>query len=288
MSLEPGHRLGPYEIVSPLGAGGMGEVYRARDPRLERDVAIKVLPEHFLEDADSLSRFQSEAKAIASLSHPNIVAIHDTGQEGKRLYVVTELLEGETMRSRLRQGPIGVRKAAEHAARVAEGLAAAHEKGIVHRDIKPENILVTADGRLKLLDFGIARDLSWEKADAASGGTLNFMAPEQLHGRSCLASDVWAIGVIFYALATGCYPLFHQEHPFPAAVDTICTVPEPHEIDGRIPAALERIIMRCLDPALERRYTDAVELREDILRSLPGFGKGLYLPEQDKVEALQT
>ncbi len=198
MSLEPGHRLGPYEIVAPLGAGGMGEVYRARDPRLERDVAIKVLPEHFLEDADSLSRFQSEAKAIASLSHPNIVAIHDTGQEGKRLYVVTELLEGETMRSRLRQGPLGVRKAAEHAARVAEGLAAAHEKGIVHRDIKPENLFLLNDGRVKILDFGLARqdpllagtgDLSSSPTAArptnpgAMIGTVGYLAPEQAQGR---------------------------------------------------------------------------------------------------------
>ncbi len=157
MSLEAGHRLGPYEILAPLGAGGMGEVYRARDPRLERDVAIKVLPEHFADDADSLARFQAEAKAVAALSHPNIVAIHDTGQQGDRLFVVTEMLEGETVRSRLRQGPIGVRKAAEHAARVAEGLAAAHDKGIVHRDIKPENLFLLNDGRVKILDFGLAR-----------------------------------------------------------------------------------------------------------------------------------
>ena len=157
MPLASGTRLGPYEILAPLGAGGMGEVYRARDPRLERDVAVKVLPEHFVDDFDSLKRFEAEAKAVAALSHPNIVAIFDTGQHGDQLYVVTELLEGETMRSRLREGPFGMRKAAEHAARVAEGLAAAHEKGIVHRDVKPENLFLLNDGRVKILDFGLAR-----------------------------------------------------------------------------------------------------------------------------------
>ena len=126
MPLSPGQRLGPYEILAPLGAGGMGEVYRARDPRLERDVAIKVLPEHYADDADSLARFQAEAKAVAALSHPSIVAIFDTGQLGDQLYVVTELLEGETMRSRLRQGPFGTRKAADHAARVAEAVSYTH------------------------------------------------------------------------------------------------------------------------------------------------------------------
>ena len=156
MPLAAGQRLGPYEILSPLGAGGMGEVYRARDPRLERDVAIKVLPEHF-DDADSLSRFQAEAKAVAALSHPNILSIFDTGQHDDQLFVVTELLEGETLRARLRNGPFGMRKAAEHAACVAQGLAAAHDKGIVHRDIKPENLFLLNDGRIKILDFGLAR-----------------------------------------------------------------------------------------------------------------------------------
>ena len=197
----------------------MGEVYRARDPRLERDVAIKVLPEHFLEDADSLSRFQSEAKAIASLSHPNIVAIHDTGQEGKRLYVVTELLEGETMRSRLRNGPFGVRKAAEHAARVAEGLAAAHEKGIVHRDIKPENLFLLNDGRVKILDFGLARqdpllagtgDLSSSPTAArptnpgAMIGTVGYLAPEQARGEVAdHRADIFSLGAVLHEMLTG-------------------------------------------------------------------------------------
>ena len=171
MGLAAGQRLGPYEILAPLGAGGMGEVYRARDPRLERDVAVKVLPEHFVEDTDSLTRFQTEARAVAALSHPNIVAVYDMGQEGDRLFVVTELLEGETMRSRLRQGPLGARKAAEYAAQVAHGLAAAHDKGIVHRDIKPENLFLTGDGRVKILDFGLAR-----QAPLFAGGDLSSSA----------------------------------------------------------------------------------------------------------------
>src|SRR3990172_6110360 len=150
----------------------MGEVYRARDPRLERDVAVKVLPEHFVEETDSLTRFQTEARAVAALSHPNIVAVYDMGQEGDRLFVVTELLEGETMRSRLRQGPLGARKAAEYAAQVAHGLAAAHDKGIVHRDIKPENLFLTGDGRVKILDFGLAR-----QAPLFAGGDLSSSPP---------------------------------------------------------------------------------------------------------------
>ncbi len=276
VSLEPGHRLGPYEIVAPLGAGGMGEVYRARDPRLERDVAIKVLPEHFLEDADSLSRFQSEAKAIASLSHPNIVAIHDTGQEGKRLYVVTELLEGETLRSRLRQGPIGVRKAAEHAARVAEGLAAAHEKGIVHRDIKPENLFLLNDGRVKILDFGLARqdpllagtgDLSSSPTAArptnpgAMIGTVGYLAPEQAKGTVAdHRADIFSLGAVLHEMLTG-----RRAFPGTSPAELISAIlrdepPLPSESDPRIPKALDLIVQHCLEKNPDERFQSARDL----------------------------
>ena len=157
MILTPGTRLGSYEIIAPIGAGGMGEVYRARDLRLDRDVAIKVLPEQFAKDADALLRFEREAKAVAALSHSNILAIHDIGDVKGVHFAVMELLEGQTIRERLRQSAIPWRKAGEIGLAVAEALAVAHAKGIIHRDVKPENIFLTSDGRVKVLDFGLAR-----------------------------------------------------------------------------------------------------------------------------------
>src|ERR1700674_5177417 len=157
MALTPGTKLGPYEIVSPVGAGGMGEVYRARDARLNREVAVKVLPAGFARDPERLRRFQQEAQAIAALNHPNILAIHDFGEHEGSPYIVTEFLEGETLRERMRPGALPARKATEYGEQVARGLAAAHEKGIVHRDLKPENIFITRDGRVKILDFGLAK-----------------------------------------------------------------------------------------------------------------------------------
>src|SRR5215470_11054643 len=160
MPLAPGTRLGPYEIVSPIGSGGMGEVYRARDSRLKRDVAVKVLPELFATDPARRARFEREAQAIAALSHPNILSIFDVGVQGNTAYAVTELLEGVTLREHLAAGPLPIRKAVDYAAQIARGLAAAHDKGIVHRDVKPENLMVLKDGRVKILDFGIARTLT--------------------------------------------------------------------------------------------------------------------------------
>src|SRR5262245_24052634 len=158
MPLTGGARLGPYEVLSRIGAGGMGEVYRARDSRLQREVAIKVLPERLAENEQALARFEREARVVAALSHPNILAIHDVGRENAVAYAVMELLEGATMRDELATGTLSLRRAVEYAAQAADGLAAAHEKGVVHRDLKPENLFVTRDGRLKILDFGLARD----------------------------------------------------------------------------------------------------------------------------------
>jgi len=157
MSLSPGTRLGPHEIASPIGAGGMGEVFRARDTRLGRDVAIKVLPPAFAEDAERLKRFEQEARATGALNHPNIVAVHDVGTHEDSAYLVMELLEGETLRQKLGGRWLPLRPAIEIARAVAQGLAAAHEKGIVHRDLKPENVFLTKDGRVKILDFGLAK-----------------------------------------------------------------------------------------------------------------------------------
>src|SRR5499427_4494401 len=166
MPLSSGNRLGPYEILAPLGAGGMGEVYRARDPRLGRDVAIKVLPASFSKDADRLKRFEQEARAAGVLNHPNVTIVYDIGTHDAAPYVVQELLEGETLRAELAGGRLSLRKAIDYAIQIAQGLAAAHEKGIIHRDLKPENLFVTKDGRVKLLDFGLAKLTQVEGAAA--------------------------------------------------------------------------------------------------------------------------
>src|SRR6266516_7664572 len=195
MTLATGIRLGPYEIQSSLGAGGMGEVYRARDTRLGRDVALKILPESFARESDRLRRFEQEAQAVAALNHPNIVAIFDTGQNNGSPFLVSELLEGETLRTVLDAGVLPQRKTIEYGVQIAQGLAAAHEKGIVHRDLKPENIFVNKDARIKILDFGLAKLAPKTGADAngvtltsshtAAGvvmGTESYMAPEQVRG----------------------------------------------------------------------------------------------------------
>ena len=182
MTLTAGTRLGPYEVLAPVGAGGMGEVYRARDPRLGRDVAVKVLPAAFSADPERLHRFEQEARAAAALNHPNILAVHDIGQHDGAPYIVSELLEGETLRERLSGGALPVRKAVEYAMQIAHGLAAAHEKGIMHRDLKPENVFVTSDGRVKILDFGLAKLTQAEPAVAALSA-LPTTPPDTVAGR---------------------------------------------------------------------------------------------------------
>jgi eukaryotic-like serine/threonine-protein kinase len=254
-------RLGPYEILAPLGAGGMGEVYRARDTRLQRDVAIKVLPKHLADDPDRGMRFEREARAVAALSHPNIIAIHDVGAEGPVVYAVMELLDGETLGSRLRRGRLPLRKAVDVGAAIAEGLAAAHARGIVHRDLKPENIFLTADGRVKLLDFGLAR--MPEPTPPASGatrttpggltvpgmtmGTAGYMAPEQVRGEAVDArSDVFALGCVLSEMVTG-EPAFVRE----TVTETLSAIlhGEPAGLAGSspgVPRSLGQVIRRCL------------------------------------------
>ena len=218
MPLPAGTRLGPYEILSPLGAGGMGEVYRARDERLKRDVAIKVLPAGVSNDADRLRRFEQEAQAAGALNHPNITAVYDIGRHDGAPYVVQELLEGETLGAELDGGNFAPRRAIDYAIQIAQGLSAAHEKGIVHRDLKPENLFVTRDGRVKILDFGLAKltqtafsgpqsSLPTAPATTRSGvvmGTLGYMSPEQVRGKPADArSDIFSLGAILYEMLSG-------------------------------------------------------------------------------------
>ena len=284
MTLKSGARLGPYEILAPLGAGGMGEVYRARDPRLQREVAIKVLPASFSSDPDRLRRFEQEARAAGVLNHPNITAVHDIGSHEGAPYVVTELLEGETLRSRLAIGALTPRKAVDYAIQIAHGLAAAHEKGIVHRDLKPENLFVTKDGRVKILDFGLAKLTHPEETaqtnlpTAAGGtepgvvlGTLGYMSPEQVRGKPAdHRSDIFSFGAILYEMLSG-QRAFHGD----SAADTMGAIlmkepPELSETNRNIHPGLERIVRHCLEKNPEERFYSAHDLAFD-LEALSGF-----------------
>ncbi|MFY9950435.1 MAG: serine/threonine-protein kinase, partial [Candidatus Sulfotelmatobacter sp.] len=272
MALTSGSKLGPYEIQSPLGAGGMGEVYRARDARLNRDVAIKILPASFSADPDRLARFAQESRAAAALNHPNILSIYDIGEEHGAPYVVSELLEGETLRDRLRDGAIPSRKTIDYARQIASGLAAAHEKGIVHRDLKPENIFITHDGRAKILDFGLAK-FTRPEADASGEaptqqvagtdagtvmGTVGYMSPEQVRGKPADArSDIFSFGAILYEMLSG-KRAFHGDSP----VDTMSAIlkedpPDLTETNRNVAPALERIVRHCLEKNPAERFQSA-------------------------------
>ena len=273
MALATGFRLGRYEILAPLGAGGMGEVYRARDAHLDRDVAVKVLPASAVDDPESRARFEREARAVAALPHPNIVAIHDIGHEGNLGYAVLELLEGETLRERLLRGPIPWRSALDIAVPVAEALAAAHARGIVHRDLKPENVFLTSDGRPKILDFGIARRLILEpSADTSAAtmgatqpgivmGTLSYLSPEQARGEPVDGrSDVFTFGSVLYELLTG-RRAFEAPTPSETLVAILRDDPAPPEgLRTVYPPELWDVIHRCLEKSRERRFQSASDL----------------------------
>jgi serine/threonine protein kinase len=275
MSLAAGSRLGPYEIVAQIGAGGMGEVYRAKDPRLGRDVAIKVLPASFSQDADRLRRFEQEAKAAGVLNHPNITAVYDVGQHDGAPYVVQELLEGDTLRSLLAGGRVPQRKIVDYSLQIVHGLAAAHEKGIVHRDLKPENVLVTNDGRAKILDFGLAKLTHTEETGpvtnmptASAGtepgvvmGTLGYMSPEQVRGKPAdQRSDIFAFGAILYEMLSG-KRAFHGD----SAADTMSAIlredpPDLSITNQNISPGLERIVRHCLEKNPEQRFHSAHDI----------------------------
>jgi len=278
MPLAAGTRLGPYEILAPLGAGGMGEVYRARDSKLDRDVAVKVLPAQLANDSAALARFEREAKAVAALSHPNILAVHDFGTSGGTSYAVMELLEGESLRQRLAEGGLSPRKAADIAREIALGLAAAHDKGIVHRDLKPENLFLTKDGRVKILDFGLARQLALpatgdtHSPTAAPGtepgtvlGTVGYMAPEQLRGQPAdHRSDVFSFGAVLYEMLTAPRPFLGE-----TAIETMNAIlkedpPELARSGRQIPPGLERIVSHCLEKKPDERFQSARDLAFDL------------------------
>ncbi|HET8823776.1 MAG TPA: serine/threonine-protein kinase, partial [Terriglobales bacterium] len=284
MPLSSGTKLGPYEIQSPLGAGGMGEVYRANDSRLHRIVAIKLLPSQYAADSERIRRFEQEARAAASLNHPNILAVHDVGSCGDTFYIVTELLEGESLRQRLAAGALPTRKAVEYSLQIASGLAAAHEKGIVHRDLKPENIFVTRDARVKILDFGLAKlapNISGAEAGTLGSdgfkteagvllGTLGYMSPEQVRGNAVdHRSDLFSFGAICYEMLSG-QRAFRGSTP----ADTVSAIlkedpPELSATGREVPPALQRIVGHCLEKRPEERFQSARDLAFD-LQSISG------------------
>ena len=270
MPLSSGTVLGPYKILAPIGAGGMGEVYRALDTRLDREVAIKVLPDRLAADPDALIRFQREAKTVAALNHPNILALHDFADHNGIYYAVTELLHGETLRSRLSRSTVPAAKIVEIAIAVAEGLAAAHEKGIIHRDLKPENIFLTADGRVKVLDFGLARWTSQPGSEETSAQTLTrpgvlvgtwaYMSPEQARGLPVgPQSDIFSLGCVLYEMAGGKAAFFR-----PTFAETMAAIlheePRPITRSKQVPADLERVIERCLEKKPKDRFQSVGDL----------------------------
>ena len=293
MTLAAGSRLGPYEILGQIGAGGMGEVYRARDPRLAREVAIKVLPASFSQDPDRLRRFEQEAKAAGVLNHPNITAVYDIGTHGGSPYVVQELLEGETLRAVLAGGRLAPRRAIDYALQIAKGLAAAHEKGIVHRDLKPENLFVTNDGRIKILDFGLAKLTHQEEGRPATNlptasagtepgvvlGTLGYMSPEQVRGRPADArSDIFSFGAILYEALSG-----RRAFTGDSAADTMSAIlredpPDLSLTNENISPALERIVRHCLEKSPEQRFHSAHDVAFDLEALSTASGPAMPAP----------
>ena len=278
MALEPGAKLGPYEVTALLGVGGMGEVYRAKDARLGRDVAIKVLPEELLEDKERRTRFEREARTLASLNHPGIATLHSfeeiSGVSGStaRHILVMELLEGETLRERLRAGPLPTRRALDIAVQIAKGLTAAHEKGIVHRDLKPENVFLTRDGRAKVLDFGLAKLATPEETagsrtqslltEAGSVvGTVGYMSPEQIQGEPVdHRSDIFSFGTILYEMLSGSNPFRHGTSPETMTAILKEEPPLLSEKGAGIAPALSMIVGRCLEKKPEERFQSSADL----------------------------
>jgi eukaryotic-like serine/threonine-protein kinase len=284
MPLGPGTRLGPYEIVSALGAGGMGEVYRAMDNSLGRQVAIKVLSDAFAQDPERIARFEREAKTLAALNHPNIAIIHGLEKSQGTYALVMELVEGEDLSQRIARGPIALDEAPPIAKQIAEALEAAHEQGIIHRDLKPANIKVREDGTVKVLDFGLAKlaetaaphsksDLSLSPTITSPAmmtgvgvllGTAAYMSPEQAKGRPAdKRSDVWAFGCVLYEMLTG-KRAFHGEDVSDTLAAVLRSEPDWTMLPANSPAAIRRLLRRCLEKDRKRRLDSAADARLEI------------------------
>jgi TolB-like protein/Flp pilus assembly protein TadD len=280
--MNAGSRIGAYEIIAKIGEGGMGEVYRARDTRLDREVAIKVLPATLAADSAALDRFQREAKSVAALSHPNILALYDIGNDRGTAYIVTELLSGDTLRASLTQGPLPLLQTIDLASSIADGLAAAHDKGIVHRDLKPENIFVTADGRVKILDFGLAKAIGGDavlRDDGATQapntqpgivlGTIGYMSPEQVRGEDAdHRADIFSLGTLVYEMLTG-----RRAFSGPSAADTMSAIlkEEPGQwspVGAPLSSAVQPVVARCLAKRPADRYQSAREVKRDLQAAL--------------------
>ena len=286
--MNPGSRLGPYEIVSPLGAGGMGEVYRARDARLQREVAIKVLPAGFAHDPTRRARFERETQAVAALSHTNILAIFDTGIHDDQLFAVTELLDGETLRDRLAGGALPVKAAIDIATQIARGLAAAHEKGIVHRDLKPENVFLVRSGQAKILDFGLATTPAGSSHATQTSaamtepgmvmGTVGYMSPEQVRGQTVDArTDLFALGAVLYEMLSGTRA-FRGDTPADVASAVLRDeLPDLATPRGDLPPALDRIVRHCLERDPGERFQSARDI-VFALGTLSGSGPAPTMP----------
>ncbi|HEU4869630.1 MAG TPA: protein kinase [Pyrinomonadaceae bacterium] len=296
MSLALGTKLGRYEIRSKIGAGGMGEVYQARDLDLARDVAVKVLPSTFSADTTRLHRFQQEACAAGALNHPNVLIVHDIGAHDGAPYIVSELLEGQTLRKRIGGTPLGQRRAIDYALQIAHGLAAAHEKGIIHRDLKPDNVFVTNDGRVKILDFGLAKltqvdgdqvqtDVPTRRVDTGPGvvmGTVGYMSPEQLKAQKVdQRTDIFAFGAILYEMLSGRRAFFGQ-----SAAETMSAIlkedpPELSSTNQSVSPALERLVNHCLEKNAEARFHSARDIAfalEALSGSSPVSGQTMNVP----------
>lgn len=282
--MNPGERFGHYDIVAPLGAGGMGVVYRARDTKLGREVALKMLTKVSAADPVRLQRFEQEAQAASALNHPNLLVVYDAGQQDGTPFLVSELLEGQTLRERIDHGPLPPRKAIELAVQIASGLSAVHEKGIVHRDLKPENVFVTRDGRVKILDFGVARAI--EDVPRATGtlpltqsgavmGTAGYMSPEQVRGRPADArSDLFSLGAVLYEMLTGSMA-FPGETPVERGYAILNADPPGFEEAGvSVPPALDRVVRRCLEKEPEQRFQHARDLAFALEAITDGSGSG--------------